>query len=169
MHQDIQQGSRFIVSMPIAIGASEQDLTLSPTGLAHPRQSLDGMRVLLVDDEDSIRRPLSRFLAGRGATVIQAADGFEALKALEENEVDVILADLRMPRMDGVKMYGEVLTRWPDLATRTIFLTGDLTQMKERPGTSIDPDRVLIKPVKLAEVESRLRDVWLSAPSDPPG
>ncbi|MEE8061965.1 MAG: hybrid sensor histidine kinase/response regulator [Gemmatimonadales bacterium] len=169
VHQDIQQGSRFIVSMPIAIGPTEQDLTVSPIGLAHPRQSLEGMRVLLVDDEDSIRRPLSRFLAGRGATVIQAADGFEALKALEESEVDVILADLRMPRMDGVKMYGELLTRWPDLATRTIFLTGDLTQMKERPGTSIDPDRVLIKPVKLAEVESRLRDVWLSAPSDPPG
>ena len=42
-------------------------------------------------------------------------------------------------------------------------------EMKEGPGVSIDPDRVLIKPVKLAEVESRLRDVWMSTSSGPPG
>ena len=71
--------------------------------------------------------------------------------------------------MDGVKMYEELLAQRPDLAARTIFLTGDLTQMKDGPAVSIDPDRVLLKPVKLAEVESRLRDVWMSTSSGPPG
>ena len=168
-YQGIERGSRFLVSMPIAVGATEHDLTVSPMGLPHPKLSLEGMRVLLVDDEEAIRRPLARFLATRGAVTIQAADGLEALKALEDHEVDVIMADLRMPRMDGVKMYEELLAKRPDLAARTIFLTGDLTQMKDGPAVSIDPDRVLLKPVKLAEVESRLRDVWMSTSSGPPG
>jgi signal transduction histidine kinase/CheY-like chemotaxis protein len=167
VYQAVDPGSRFLIRMPIAVDATEHDMMISPMGLAHPKQSLEGMRVLLVDDEESIRRPLARFLAGRGAVAIQAADGIEGLAALEDNEVDVIMADLKMPRMDGVKMYEELLANRPDLAARTIFLTGDLTQMNEGPGVSIDPDRVLIKPVKLAEVESRLRDVWLKTSSDP--
>ena len=169
VHQDTERGSRFILSMPVALGGLTREATVSPIGLPHPTQSLAGLRVLLVDDEDAIRLPLARFLAGRGATTIEAADGIEALKALDTHQVDIILADLRMPRMDGVKLYGELLNRNPDLAERTIFLTGDLAQMKEGPAARINPDRVLLKPVKLSEVEDRLRDVWSQASTDKPG
>ena len=160
-YHPVDHGSRFVVALRMIAGSVSQVVQSPPAFLPRREATLEGMRVLLVDDEEAIRRPLARFLNGRGAETIQAADGIDALQKLEQYEVDVILADLRMPRMDGVKMYQQLVSRYPDLAERTVFLTGDLTHMKDVATTAIDPSRILIKPVKLAEVERRLRFAWL--------
>ncbi|HJU65297.1 MAG TPA: sigma-54 dependent transcriptional regulator [Gemmatimonadaceae bacterium] len=59
------------------------------------------MRTLVVDDEPSLRLTLSRILAAEGHDVTTAADGEEALARLEEMDVDLVLCDLRMPKLDG--------------------------------------------------------------------
>ena len=117
--------------------------------------TLQGIRVLLVDDEETIRRPLARFLGRRGATVIEAADGEEALSTLKGMEPDIILADLRMPRLGGTELYERLRAAHPALAQRVIFLSGDLTQLEDA-GEVISPDRILAKPVELRELEQRL-------------
>jgi two-component system response regulator AtoC len=61
------------------------------------------MRVLVVDDEPSLRLTLSRILAAEGHEVVTAGDGEEALAKLEEMDADVVLCDLRMPRLDGIQ------------------------------------------------------------------
>ncbi len=62
------------------------------------------MRLLVVDDEPSLRRTLSQILAAEGYDVASASDGEDALARLSERDADIVLCDLRMPRMDGLTM-----------------------------------------------------------------
>jgi len=80
--------------------------------------------VLLVEDEEVIRRLAERALTGAGYTVLTAADGREALKALEQRgqPVDLLLTDVVMPGMNGRQLAHEVALR--KMAPRTLFVSG---------------------------------------------
>ena len=69
---------------------------------------LSGKTALLVEDEDSIRLFLGRYLHRLGMDVIEAEDGIDALKHLNNGALGLIVTDLHMPRMDGVKFISEV-------------------------------------------------------------
>jgi len=113
----------------------------------------------LVDDEELIRRPMARFLGKRGAEVTEAGDGVAALERIRGGfEPQVILADLRMPRMDGAEFYERLLEEQPRLAERVLFLSGDITHLAGRGLSDVPRDRVLVKPVELAELERRIGD-----------
>jgi len=60
--------------------------------------------ILVVEDEDTFLRPLSAKLAGEGFAVLAAHDGVEGLTLAREQKPDMILLDLKMPRMDGMAM-----------------------------------------------------------------
>lgn len=79
-------------------------------------------RILLVDDEVSIRKALERFLTGLRHEVVCAADGEEALRRAEENPIDVALVDLVMPKMGGIELIRSLKQRRPELVS--IVLTG---------------------------------------------
>jgi len=153
-------GARFRLRLRAAVDGDwlvtprDQNLGAEPTTLA-------GLRVLLVDDEAALRRPIARFLARRGAEVSEAGDGLEALERIAELEgrVDALLADLRMPKMDGVALHAELRRRYPGLVDRVVFLSGDLTHLAPGGDASIPAERVLLKPVALEEVEARLLTV----------
>jgi two-component system response regulator AtoC len=68
-------------------------------------------QVLVVDDEPNMRRVLAALLEREPCEVLQAADGAEALKVLEDNVVHVIIADLRMPNIDGMELLKRVNAR----------------------------------------------------------
>jgi two-component system response regulator AtoC len=72
-------------------------------------------QVLVVDDEPNMRRVLAALLEREPCEVLQAADGAEALKVLEDNVVHVIIADLRMPNVDGMELLKRVNARDPNL------------------------------------------------------
>jgi len=69
-----------------------------------PSPSVPRARILVVDDEPNARAALRTLLAEEGYTVAEAADGMEALGILREQSMDIILADVRMPRMDGLAL-----------------------------------------------------------------
>jgi CheY-like chemotaxis protein len=118
-----------------------------------------GLRVLIVDDEELIRRPISRFLSKRGAEMAEAGDGQQALERLRAGfQPHVILADLRMPRMDGAEFYERLQEELPALAERVLFLSGDITHLAGRGLAEVPRDRVLVKPLELAELERRILD-----------
>ena len=157
----VQSGARFLVWLPSARqpvprapAATPQATPLPPPA---PAGTLSGIRVLLVDDEELIRRPMARFLTKRGAEIKEAADGLAALERLAEGfEPQVILADLRMPRMDGAEFYQHLQAQRPALAERLLFLSGDITHLAGRGLAEVPRDRVLVKPVELAELEQRI-------------
>lgn len=83
-------------------------------------------RILVVDDEDSIRESLSDILMDEGFEVMLASDGKEALEVLDSHPVDLILLDIWMPGMDGTELLKEIKTRWPSLQVIMISGHGDI-------------------------------------------
>jgi CheY-like chemotaxis protein len=81
--------------------------------------------VLLVDDEESVRRALRKCLERAGMSVCEAASARQALALVEGGPaVDVVVSDVLMPAMSGLAFYDELITRSPALGGRVIFLTG---------------------------------------------
>jgi len=153
-------GARFVLSLPIAISAEYPLPPRPPAPTPVPGQApLNGLRVLLVDDEEALRRPLGKYLRRRGADVTEAGDGKAALAALQVSGVDVIVADLRMPRMDGMEMYSALEATRPDLAQRLVFLSGDLSELSAAGRLQIPNDRILLKPVDLKTLEEAVTRV----------
>jgi two-component system chemotaxis response regulator CheY len=101
-------------------------MTLTPQAeIFRPLAMREG-RVLVVDDEASIRMPIRRCLLQAGLEVIEAADGEEALAALREGDnalmVDAILCDIRMPKIDGTDLIPYFRAQYPSIPI--IVLTG---------------------------------------------
>ena len=154
-----ESGARFVMSLPaVRRAAPRLETNLAPVAPAPAAGGLDGVRVLVVDDEEAVRSPVVRYLRRRGATVQEAGDGIEALACIDGDAPHVILADLRMPRMDGVALYAKLLEEQPGLALRFVLISGDITQFVDA-DAGLRPERVLLKPVELAEVEAAVREV----------
>lgn len=79
-------------------------------------------RLLFVDDEPSILNALKRIFRPHGYEIFIATSGKDGLALLEQQAVDLVLSDMRMPEMDGAQFLEQVFTRWPD--TKRILLTG---------------------------------------------
>ncbi len=155
-YEPVEAGARFVATLPLAPSEAVPAPATAPQPARAPR-SLNGVRVLLVDDEVVVRSPIARFLSRRGATVLEASDGVEALEVLDEGEVDAIIADLRMPRMDGAALCAELAQHRPDHLARVVLLSGDLSQLQG--ALPVPADRVLAKPVELVEIEAAVRRV----------
>ena len=78
-------------------------------------------RVLIVDDDPEFRKAMGRMFERSGYDVEIAGDGQEALKEISNKTYDLIISDLRMPKLDGVELMGEIRRR--GLVTPIIFLT----------------------------------------------
>jgi two-component system response regulator HydG len=79
-------------------------------------------RVLVADDESSIRNALQAALTAEGHTVVTVGDAMAALGELERQEVDVVLADLTLPRVSGLELLDRIKQSWP--STEVIVITG---------------------------------------------
>jgi DNA-binding NtrC family response regulator len=81
-----------------------------------------GQRIMIVDDDASIRRALHLLLSRQGYEVIQAANGFEAVRLWRERGGDLVITDLHMPQKDGIETIVELLSHSPGL--RIIAMSG---------------------------------------------
>jgi CheY-like chemotaxis protein len=81
--------------------------------------------ILIVEDEPAIRAILTRNLSAEGYQVQAVSDGKTALGKLAKNVYDLLLADLKMPGMSGRELYEAIKKKNPNLAERTVFITGD--------------------------------------------
>src|SRR6185312_9319180 len=80
-----------------------------------PMPNTPKTRVLIVDDDPSIRATVSMLLAARGYDVQSAADGFDALLQMKSQVPDVIISDLNMPQMSGFEFLSVVRRRFPQI------------------------------------------------------
>lgn len=80
------------------------------------------MNVLLVDDEDNLRRFLKAVLKSAGFEVVEASDGVEALKLSEKHQIDVLVTDVVMADMDGLTLAHSLVSLKPELPV--VFISG---------------------------------------------
>jgi DNA-binding NtrC family response regulator len=78
--------------------------------------------ILVIDDEDIVRTSCSRTLAPAGFDVRLARNGVEGLKVLEQEKLDLVLTDLKMPDMDGIEVLRKIKEGWPEV--EVIIITG---------------------------------------------
>jgi len=83
-------------------------------------------RILVVDDEPAICEVCLRVLTGEGFEVDIAANGKEGEDKLEEKHYDLILIDIRTPVMNGKQLYKIISEKYPELANRVIFTSGEV-------------------------------------------
>ncbi len=113
-------------------------------------------RILVVDDDDALREVLTVALTRDGHTVDGACDGTEALALLDRQPYDLVLSDLRMPRMDGPSLYEMLRTRhhfpvrFATKLPRVIFMTGNAAEHADFLRGTTDP--ILEKPFPLRVV-----------------
>jgi len=147
------QGATFVVELPIespsAAGSSASTAEALPL--------VRGQTVLVVDDEPEVAAVLSEMLSLDAHQVDVAANGDEALARLQERAYDVILTDVRMPKLDGPGFYREVERRYPHLIRRFAFLTGDMLSLDTRDFLKRTRAPHLSKPFVLNEVRQVVR------------
>src|SRR5581483_10211727 len=107
-------------------------------------------RILIVDDEDSVRTFLHRVFETAGYDVQTAANGIEAKRICESNSFDLLLSDIRMPVMNGHELARWIVPRDP--ATRVILMSGYDDLGCEGCGVVARPCSFVAKPFKLREV-----------------
>jgi two-component system NtrC family sensor kinase len=144
------EGALFSVQLPGGVGAGRSAPPVLPVA---PGESL---RILVVDDEPHILHYMRATLESWGHHVDVANDGTEAVERALAHTFDVIICDLRMPRLGGREMYQSLAAEHPHIAERVIFATGDTVrgdtlQFLESLGRPF-----LHKPFTLAELRSVL-------------
>ncbi|MGH7719642.1 MAG: hybrid sensor histidine kinase/response regulator, partial [Gemmatimonadaceae bacterium] len=120
------------------------------------RSALRGKRLLFVDDEPSLRSGISAFGRLRRFSVVTAEDGAAALAAARLGDFDLVVCDLRMPGMDGRAFYGALRVEHPELAARTVFITGDVVSASSQAFLDEARRPVLMKPFEFERLESTL-------------
>lgn len=122
-------GATFVIELPrpeTTPSPTPAEDAPAPTDALAPLASATRPRILVVDDEASVRALTREILGATGYDVATAEGGQEALRLLGGGTFDLVITDLRMPGMDGASLYRQMLERWPDLAGRILFVTGDI-------------------------------------------
>jgi two-component system NtrC family sensor kinase len=114
------RGATFTVHLPLTASEAAPDAAAPATRAAVPR-----LRVLVVDDEPHILHYMRATLETWGHEVATATDGDEALARAAGEPFDLVISDLRMPRLGGREFYEELMRRDPAAARRLVFSTGD--------------------------------------------
>jgi two-component system cell cycle sensor histidine kinase/response regulator CckA len=115
--------------------------------------------VLLVEDEEAVRRGGKRMLETRGYTVHEAGSGVEAMDILDEldGKVDVVVSDVVMPEMDGPTLLGEIRKRYPDM--KFIFVSGFAEDAFARNLPEGSKFGFLAKPFSLKQLATTVREM----------
>lgn len=113
------------------------------------------VRVLFVDDEETARAALGRMLGRTVAGYKTAADGQEALELFENEPFDVVITDIRMPRMSGLELSREIKRRNPAVSIFVVTAHSEASYRKEAADAGIAA--YIVKPVDMDDLMTRLR------------
>ncbi len=152
------QGASFFIELPV----TGQHLNAPPVRAATQQpislEAFKGLRVLVVEDEPALAVAVSEALVDAGFSVDRAGDGEEGLTRLTEARYDLIVCDLKMPRIDGMQFYRAMAAATPALARRVIFVTGDVAGTDAERFLEETGCRWLSKPFRLGDLLRAARD-----------
>jgi two-component system NtrC family sensor kinase len=146
------RGATFAFALPL--GTSTEALKETPPKEPEPSPLEDRKKVLVVDDEPDVLYVLEEGLRSDTLLVYPAQGGEEALRQMEKRRFDLILADVKMPKMDGREFYERVREKDPELARRIVFITGDVLSPDTREFIDQTGNASVMKPFSLDKVRA---------------
>jgi two-component system cell cycle sensor histidine kinase/response regulator CckA len=156
INSDAERGASFAVELPVGAGTLKPPM---PRPVEHSTEAVAGSAVLVVEDEAALGAAVAESLQDAGFVVDRASDGLEALERVREKHFDLIICDLKMPRVGGMEFYRELESSRPEMTRRIMFVTGDVAgtdaeRFLEETGT-----RWLAKPFRLKDLLRAARDM----------
>ncbi len=124
--------------------------------------SLQGIKVMVIDDSNTIRRSAEIFLNQAGCEVILAQDGFEALAKITDHQPDVVFVDIMMPRLDGYQTCSLIKRNARYRTTPVIMLSSKDGLFDRARGRMVGSDEYLTKPFTKETLLKAVRDHALS-------
>lgn len=112
------------------------------------------LKILVVDDEELAAEDLAEYLERKGHFVKTAMDGESGFKQYKEGDFDVVITDLRMPKMDGYELMKKIHERNPNIPV--FIITGHTTIGEDREIEAKGALNVLTKPVSLKQIVENL-------------
>lgn len=123
----------------------------------NPVGSLQGLRVMVIDDSKTIRRTAETLLKREGAEVVTATDGFEALAKIADQHPQVIFVDIMMPRLDGYQTCALIKNNQVFKHTPVIMLSSKDGLFDKARGRIVGSDQYLTKPFTREELIEAIR------------
>jgi signal transduction histidine kinase/CheY-like chemotaxis protein len=150
-------GASFYVELPVT------GTKLPPVPTMHRRrdespETFPGASILIVEDEIALATAVIEALHDAGYTVQHAIDGEDALAKVLESPFDLVLCDLKMPRLDGIAFFQRLESDLPELAKRVIFVTGDVAGTAAEKFLMESGCRWLAKPFRLGDLLRMVRE-----------
>lgn len=155
----VGEGARFTVQIPVSMVHCPHVASITASECGHQRDLME-LRVLVVDDEEDIRDLLGEMLVGFGVKhQFFAIDGQDALEILKNEDIDILLTDMRMPRMDGINLIREVRNQSIKPQPTIFLVTGGLSSTcsdEERNQINSLVDGIILKPFVEEDVQKVL-------------
>ncbi len=145
-------GASFYVELPVGAGPLKPPLPRPPERSLAGTDLGAGAAVLVVEDEAALGAAVAEAMADAGFSVDRANDGIEALERLDERAYNLIVCDLKMPRLDGTAFYRKLETTNPVMASRVLFVTGDVAGTEAERFLEDTGCRWLAKPFRLKDL-----------------
>jgi len=123
-------------------------------------------RILIADDEESMRLLVARAIAMDGHEIVTAEDGAEALDILtrDNGAFDLLLTDIKMPVMDGIALALTVAQSWPEVTI--VLMTGFADQRERAHGLDALIYDVIPKPFSLQQILDKVGDALAGRPAE---
>lgn len=119
--------------------------------------SLDGLRVMVIDDSKTIRRTAETLLKREGADVVTAVDGFEALAKIADQKPQIIFVDIMMPRLDGYQTCALIKNNQVFRHTPVIMLSSKDGLFDKARGRIVGSEQYVTKPFTREELLDAIR------------
>ncbi len=149
-------GASFYVELPVSGTPMRSAKAPAPQA---DFESLIGSTVLVVEDEPALAAAVSEALTDAGFVVDRAGDGEEALRYVNGKSYDLIVCDLKMPKVDGMQFYQRLAVEFPDSARRVMFVTGDVAGTEAENFLQDSGCRWLAKPFRLGDLLRTAREI----------
>jgi signal transduction histidine kinase/ligand-binding sensor domain-containing protein/CheY-like chemotaxis protein len=149
----VGSGTTFTVRIPgLSAVPEERGAEAAPDFRSEDPRRLDGLDILVVDDEESCRDVLVHLLESQGAAVRTALDGTDGLRAIEIKRPDAVFMDVRMPKMDGFEFLETLRNHPPTVDLPVIVVTADLRAHTRSRLSDLRASSVIAKPVETRDL-----------------
>ncbi len=153
LESSMGRGASFFIELPVT------GVKLPPTPAPPPDAQVTSASILVVEDEAPLAAAVVDALRDAGYVVDRATDGEDALEKIGGATFDVVVCDLKMPRMDGKTFYRQLSATTPGLAKRVVFVTGDVAGTEAEQFLEQSGCRWLAKPFRLSDLLRTVREV----------